>query len=409
MKEKLESILSELKAIGFPISKIEMELGFSNGLLGKAKNGVTNLSDEKMLLLENFYRMKTGNSIEPEEELEAEPETVLVVSETGLKEKPSVQRNAKVDEVMAKINKDFGPGTIMRLGDAPTQKFDVISTGSLMIDRATGINGLPRGRFVEIYGPESSGKTTITLHVIAEAQKLGLMCAFIDAEHAFDAEYAASLNVNVDELNVSQPDYGEQALEIADRLISTGLFGVVVVDSVAALTPKAEIEGEMGDSKMGLHARLMSQACRKLVGIVAKSNTLLVFVNQIRMKIGAYGNPEVVPGGEALKFYSSIRIEVRRSTYLKDGEVSVGNLTKVKIVKNKCAPPFKTAEFDILYGQGIDRIGELIDLAVESGVVKKSSSWYSYNDTKLGQGRDAVRELLEANPEMIAEIESKIL
>jgi recombination protein RecA len=405
MKEKLESILSELKAIGFPISKIEMELGFSNGLLGKAKNGVTNLSDEKMLLLQNFYKMKTGNSIE----LEDEPETVLVVSETGLKEKPSVQRNAKVDEVMAKINKDFGPGTIMRLGDAPTQKFDVISTGSLMIDRATGINGLPRGRFVEIYGPESSGKTTITLHVIAEAQKLGLMCAFIDAEHAFDAEYAASLNVNVDELNVSQPDYGEQALEIADRLISTGLFGVVVVDSVAALTPKSEIEGEMGDSKMGLHARLMSQACRKLVGIVAKSNTLLIFVNQIRMKIGGYGNPEVVPGGEALKFYSSIRMDVRKSTQLKDGEVSVGNLTKVKIVKNKCAPPFKTAEFDILYGQGIDRIGELIDLAVEKNVVKKSGSWYSYNDSKLGQGRDAVRELLEANPEMIAEIESKIL
>jgi recombination protein RecA len=314
-----------------------------------------------------------------------------------------------VDEVMAKINKDFGPGTIMRLGDAPTQKFDVISTGSLMIDRATGINGLPRGRFVEIYGPESSGKTTITLHVIAEAQKLGLMCAFIDAEHAFDAEYAASLNVNVDELNVSQPDYGEQALEIADRLISTGLFGVVVVDSVAALTPKSEIEGEMGDSKMGLHARLMSQACRKLVGIVAKSNTLLIFVNQIRMKIGGYGNPEVVPGGEALKFYSSIRMDVRKSTQLKDGEVSVGNLTKVKIVKNKCAPPFKTAEFDILYGQGIDRIGELIDLAVEKNVVKKSGSWYSYNDSKLGQGRDAVRELLEANPEMIAEIESKIL
>lgn len=348
---------------------------------------------------------ESQNSLEPEDE----SETVLVVSKTGLKEKPSVQRNAKVDEVMAKINKDFGPGTIMRLGDAPTQKFDVISTGSLMIDRATGINGLPRGRFVEIYGPESSGKTTITLHVIAEAQKLGLMCAFIDAEHAFDAEYAASLNVNVDELNVSQPDYGEQALEIADRLISTGLFGVVVVDSVAALTPKSEIEGEMGDSKMGLHARLMSQACRKLVGIVAKSNTLLIFVNQIRMKIGGYGNPEVVPGGEALKFYSSIRMDVRKSTQLKDGEVSVGNLTKVKIVKNKCAPPFKTAEFDILYGQGIDRIGELIDLAVEKNVVKKSGSWYSYNDSKLGQGRDAVRELLEANPEMIAEIESKIL
>lgn len=348
---------------------------------------------------------ESQSSLEPEDE----PETVLVVSKTGLKEKPSVQRNAKVDEVMAKINKDFGPGTIMRLGDAPTQKFDVISTGSLMIDRATGINGLPRGRFVEIYGPESSGKTTITLHVIAEAQKLGLMCAFIDAEHAFDAEYAASLNVNVDELNVSQPDYGEQALEIADRLISTGLFGVVVVDSVAALTPKSEIEGEMGDSKMGLHARLMSQACRKLVGIVAKSNTLLIFVNQIRMKIGGYGNPEVVPGGEALKFYSSIRMDVRKSTQLKDGEVSVGNLTKVKIVKNKCAPPFKTAEFDILYGQGIDRIGELIDLAVEKNVVKKSGSWYSYNDSKLGQGRDAVRELLEANPEMIAEIESKIL
>lgn len=432
MKQELELILTALKGMGYPTSKVESDLNFSNGLLGKAKNGLTNLSDEKFKSLEEYYKLKSeyGQGIKnkqpasmpenknvPESqsppsdtEIEEMPETQLVVTETGIKEKPSLERNKKIDECMAKINKDFGEGTIMRLGDMPTQKMDVVSTGSLLLDEATGIGGLPRGRFVEIYGPESSGKTTITLHIIAQAQKLGLNCAFVDAEHAFDPEYANALGINVDDLMVSQPDYGEQALEIVDRCIMTGAFGVVVIDSVAALTPKAEIEGEMGDSKMGLHARLMSQACRKLVGAVSKTNTLCIFINQIRMKIGlVMGNPEVVPGGQALKFYSSIRLEVRKSSQLKDGEVSIGNLTKVKVVKNKCAPPFKTAEFDIIYGKGIDRLGELIDLAVEKGVIEKSGSWYSYKTAKLGQGRYAVRQILEDNTEMAAEIESKLL
>jgi recombination protein RecA len=284
-----------------------------------------------------------------------------------------------------------------------------ISTGSIGLDVALGIGGLPRGRVIEIYGPESSGKTTIATHVIAEAQKKGGMCAFIDAEHAFDSAYAQKLGVDVDNLLISQPDYGEQALEIADRLILSGSLDVVVIDSVAALVPKSELEGEMGDSKMGLHARLMSQALRKLTATISKTNTICIFINQLREKIGVmFGNPEVTTGGNALKFYCSVRLDIRRISQIKDGDEAVGNRVKVKVVKNKVAPPFRAAEFDIIFGHGISKTGEIIDMGVELGVVQKNGSWFSYNTDKLGQGRDAVKQLLLDNPEMASEIEGKI-
>ena len=308
-----------------------------------------------------------------------------------------------------KIDKDFGKGSVMMMNEKSTEPMEVVSTGSIGLDVALGIGGLPRGRVIEIYGPESSGKTTIATHVIAEAQKKGGMCAFIDAEHAFDSNYARKLGVDVDNLLISQPDYGEQALEIADRLILSGALDVVVIDSVAALVPKGELEGEMGDSKMGLHARLMSQALRKLTATISKTNTICIFINQLREKIGVmFGNPETTTGGNALKFYASVRLDIRRMAQIKDGEEAIGNHVKVKVVKNKVAPPFRSAEFDIIFGEGISKMGEVIDMGVEFGIVQKSGSWFSYGADKLGQGRDAVRGLLHDNPELAAEIETKI-
>jgi recombination protein RecA len=308
-----------------------------------------------------------------------------------------------------KLDKAYGKGTVMKLGDRAVEEVESIPSGSLGVDLALGVNGYPRGRIIEIYGPESSGKTTLTLHAIAEAQKAGGIAAFIDAEHAFDRSYAEKLGVDVENLIISQPDNGEQALEIAENLIRSGAIDIVVIDSVAALTPKSEIEGEMGDSKMGLHARLMSQALRKLTGTISKTNCTVFFINQLREKIGVmFGNPETTTGGNALKFYASVRIDIRRSSQIKDGENVIGNRTKVKIVKNKVAPPFKTAEFDIMYGEGVSKTGEILDLAVEFEIIKKSGSWFSYGDTKLGQGRDAVKNLIKDNPEMADELEIKI-
>ncbi len=310
---------------------------------------------------------------------------------------------------MDKIDKDFGKGSVMMMNEKGEQTQEVISTGSIGLDSALGIGGLPKGRVIEIYGPESSGKTTIATHVIAEAQKKGGMCAFIDAEHAFDSTYAQKLGVDIDNLLISQPDYGEQALEIADRLILSGALDVVVIDSVAALVPKSELEGEMGDSKMGLHARLMSQALRKLTATISKTNTICIFINQMREKIGVmFGNPETTTGGNALKFYASVRLDIRRMAQIKDGEEAVGNRVKVKVVKNKVAPPFRTAEFDIIFGEGISKVGEILDTGVEMGIVQKSGSWFSYNTDKLGQGREGVKSLLRDNPALADEIEGKI-
>ena len=310
---------------------------------------------------------------------------------------------------MDKIDKDFGKGSVMLMNEKADQQIEIISTGSIGLDVALGIGGLPRGRIIEIYGPESSGKTTIATHVIAEAQKKGGMCAIIDAEHAFDSNYAQKLGVDVDNLLISQPDYGEQALEIADRLILSGALDVVVIDSVAALVPKGELEGEMGDSKMGLHARLMSQALRKLTATISKTNTICIFINQLREKIGVmFGNPETTTGGNALKFYASVRLDIRRIAQIKDGEEAVGNRAKVKVVKNKVAPPFRSAEFDIIFGEGISKTGEIIDMGVDLSIVQKSGSWYSYNGDKLGQGRDAVKQLLLDNPGLATDIEAKI-
>ena len=310
---------------------------------------------------------------------------------------------------MDKIDKDFGKGSVMIMGEKPHVEQEYISTGSLGLDVALGIGGLPKGRVIEIYGPESSGKTTIATHVIAEAQKKGGMCAIIDAEHAFDSNYARKLGVDIDNLLISQPDYGEQALEIADRLILSGALDVVVIDSVAALVPKSELEGEMGDSKMGLQARLMSQALRKLTATIAKTNCCCIFINQLREKIGVmFGNPETTTGGNALKFYASVRLDIRRMAQIKDGDEAIGNRVKVKVVKNKVAPPFRNAEFDIIFGEGISKTGEIIDMGVELGILQKSGSWFSYDSNKLGQGRDSVKQLLLDNPEMSAEIEGKI-
>ena len=309
-----------------------------------------------------------------------------------------------------KLDKAYGKGTVMKMSDAAIQDVEAIPSGSLGLDIALGVGGYPRGRVIEIYGPESSGKTTLTLHAIAEAQKAGGIAAFIDAEHAFDRFYAEKLGVDIDNLIISQPDNGEQALEIADNLIRSGAIDIVVVDSVAALTPKSEIEGEMGDSKMGLHARLMSQALRKLTGSISKTNCTVIFINQLREKIGVmFGNPETTTGGNALKFYASVRLDIRRSTQIKDSDGNVlGNKTKVKVVKNKVAPPFKMAEFDIMYGGGVSKVGEVLDIAVEHEIIKKSGSWFSYKDTKLGQGRDAVKAIIKDNPELLDELETKI-
>ncbi|PKP43025.1 MAG: recombinase RecA [Bacteroidetes bacterium HGW-Bacteroidetes-10] len=321
----------------------------------------------------------------------------------------SPEKLKALQATLDKIEKDYGKGTVMKMGEQPKWEVSTIASGSIALDHALGIGGYPRGRVIEIYGPESSGKTTLAIHAVAEAQKLGGIAAIIDAEHAFDRTYAKKLGVNVDTLLISQPDNGEQALEITDALIRSGAVDIIVIDSVAALTPKAEIEGEMGDSKMGLQARLMSQALRKLTANISKTNTCCIFINQLRDKIGImFGNPETTTGGNALKFYASVRVDVRRITQLKDGEEATGNRVRAKIVKNKMAPPFRKAEFDIVFGEGISKIGEVIDLGVEFEIVKKSGSWFSYGDTKIGQGREAVKQLLLDNPELMNEIEGKI-
>jgi len=325
----------------------------------------------------------------------------------------SNEKDAKLKALkltLDKLDKTYGKGTVMKMGDAAVQEVDVIPTGSLGLDVALGVGGYPRGRVIEIYGPESSGKTTLTLHAIAEAQRNGGIAAFIDAEHAFDRYYAEKLGVDIENLIISQPDNGEQALEIADNLIRSGAIDIIIIDSVAALTPKSEIEGEMGDSKMGLHARLMSQALRKLTSSISKTNCTVIFINQLREKIGVmFGNPETTTGGNALKFYASVRLDIRRSTQIKDSNSEVqGNKTRVKVVKNKVAPPFRMAEFDIMYGMGISKVGEIIDQGVNYEIIKKSGSWFSYDDTKLGQGRDAVKILLQDNPELMEELEQKI-
>ncbi|MBX2907815.1 MAG: recombinase RecA [Taibaiella sp.] len=308
-----------------------------------------------------------------------------------------------------KIEKDYGKGSVMMLGDKQQDAMEVISTGSIGLDTALGVGGLPAGRIIEIYGPESSGKTTIAIHTIAQSQKKGGICAIIDAEHAFDASYARKLGVDVDNLIISQPDYGEQGLEIADRLISSGAVDVVVIDSVAALVPKGELEGEMGDSKMGLQARLMSQALRKLTATISRTGCCCIFINQLREKIGVmFGNPETTTGGNALKFYASVRLDIRRVSQIKDGDVAAGNRVRVKVVKNKVAPPFRQSEFDIIFGEGISKVGEIIDMGVELGILQKSGSWFAYSDSKIGQGRDAVKQFLHDNPEVADEIEGKI-
>ena len=310
---------------------------------------------------------------------------------------------------MAKIEKDFGKGSVMKMGDIGIENVDIIPTGSLALNAALGVGGYPRGRIIEIYGPESSGKTTLAIHAIAEAQKAGGVAAFIDAEHAFDRFYAEKLGVNVNELIISQPDNGEQALEIADQLIRSSAIDILIVDSVAALTPKAEIEGDMGDNRVGLQARLMSQALRKLTATISKTNTCCIFINQLREKIGVmFGNPETTTGGNALKFYSSVRLDIRRVTTLKDGDTPIGNQVRVKVVKNKVAPPFRKAEFEITFGEGISKAGEVVDLGVQYGIIKKSGSWFSYGESRLGQGRDAVKKLIKDNPELSAEIEEQI-
>lgn len=319
------------------------------------------------------------------------------------------QKLKALEATLGTIEKSFGKGTIMKLGDNAIEAVDVISTGSIALDFALGVGGVPKGRVVEIYGPESSGKTTLAMHIVAEAQKQGGIAAFIDAEHAFDRFYAQKLGVDIENLLVSQPDNGEQALEIADSLIRSAAIDVVVIDSVAALTPKSEIEGDMGDSKMGLQARLMSQALRKLTANISKTGTVCIFINQLREKIGVmFGNPETTTGGNALKFYSSVRLDIRRISQIKDGDSVKGNRTRVKVVKNKVAPPFRKAEFDLIYGEGISKIGEIIDLGVDFNIIKKSGSWFSYGETKLGQGRDAVKLLLQDNPDLVEELEIKI-
>ncbi len=403
-----ESLIEKLNNCGLKKSQIETELGMPKNSLAGMLSGSKEIPAKWLQRLSDF-----ADGVRKELKTETASVSNATVSQNGSIQLPQKEESGKLKELRnltEKINKDFGVGTVMLLGDTPSEGYDIISTGSLSLNDALGIGGFPRGRIVEIYGTESSGKTTIATHVIAQAQKLGLKCLLVDAENSFDPEYSNAIGVKIDELLYCQPSYGEQGLEVADRYISDGKVNVVVIDSVAALVPKAELEGEMGDSKMGLHARLMSQACRKMTGNIAKNNVLCIFINQVRSKIGVvYGNPEVTTGGMALQFYASIRLEVRRSTKIENGEVQVGNKVRVKVVKNKCAPPFRVAEFDVIYGKGIDRTGEVVDLSVLKGVVNKAGSWYSYGSDKLGQGRDAVIELLENHPELLKEIEDKTI
>lgn len=404
--QELIKKLQEMVDAGSKKADLEETIGLPKNSLSAVLNGKVEMPKKWVPVIQKFFENPIA---------EAEPEkTQMVVKKNGtLDLTPSAETLEKMQMAVDKINKDFGAGSVMKLGDEPMKDIQVISTGCRSLNEALGIGGLPRGRIVEIYGPEGSGKTTIATYCIAEAQKIGGKCAFIDAEHAFDAEYAKAIGVKTDELYLSQPDYGEQALEEADRLILSGGYSIVVIDSVAALVPKAELEGEMGDSKMALQARLMSQACRKLVGTVSKTNTLLIFINQLRAIINqGYGNwngpTEITTGGNALKFYASVRLDVRKSASIKDGEELIGNKVRVKVVKSKVAPPFKIAIFDILYGYGIDNIGDVIDIACEKGVIQKSGSWFSYEGNKLGQGREMVRQVFKDNPDLLSKVESQI-
>lgn len=398
----MEELILELKKIvdaGTKKSELEDSIGLPKNSLSAVLGGSKDMPESWVPKIKEFLSRPL-----------AEPTPIglpqMSVNHDGnLSLAPSKEALQRAKEAMDKINKDFGEGSIMRLGDKPMGNIEAIPTGSLGLDYALGIGGLPRGRIIEIYGPESSGKTTVALHVIAEAQKRCGNCAFIDVEHAFDEKYARTIGVNIEELQLSQPDYGEQALEEADRIIMSGAFAVVVIDSVAALVPKAELEGEMGDSKMGLQARLMSQACRKLTGTISKTNTICIFINQLRATIGnPYQPQEITTGGNALKFYSSVRLDVRKMAQIKDGDEAIGNRVKVKVVKNKVAPPFKNCEYDIIFGEGIDKIGELIEIASNLGIIKKAGSWYSYNDNKLGQGKDTAKQLLKDHPQLLEEI-----
>lgn len=410
-KVKLITELNELiSSQNLKKSTIEEAIGFPKNGLSNFLSGKKELPEKWLLPIKNYI---DTFSMGVDMAMPEIPKTKLVVEKTGLKEKPSDSAMDRIRAMNEKINKDFGEGTVMIFGDKPNKEYQTISTGSLLLNKALGIGGLPRGRIVEIFGMESSGKTTLALYAMADAQRQGLKCLLIDAENSFDPEYAQILGVKIDELDYCQPDYGEQGLEIADRKIITGEYGCVVIDSVAALVPKGELEGEMGDSKMGLHARLMSQACRKMVGSIAKTNTLVIFINQIRNKIGVmYASPEVTTGGMALQFYASVRLSVSRSisneNSIMNGDTREGNLTTVKVIKNKCACPFRSAKFYIVYSQGIDNASEVIDLALEEGIIEKSGSWFSYDGSKIGQGKKSIKELLENNAELFDEIKSKL-
>lgn len=411
-KTDVKKLIEVIKKNNISFSDIESGANLGVGVISSMfeSNKISVLDYEMTIayLYDNGY-YDISDSGEKVKTIKDKTPNIVVTNNGKLKEQPNSEVKKSLREHIEKINKDFGVGSVMFLNDKKQDDCKFIPTGSLGLDIALGIGGLPCGRIVEIYGPESSGKTSLSLHIISEAQKLGGICSFVDAEHAFDSSYAKKLGVDIDNLLISQPDYGEQALEIADRLISTGQISVIVIDSVAALIPKGELDGEMGDSKMGLHARLMSQACRKLVGTIAKTGTICIFINQLRDKIGVmFGSPETTTGGNALKFYSSVRLDVRRISQLKDGDNIIGNRVKVKIVKNKVAPPFKVIEYDFIYGEGISKSGEIVDKAVELGIIQKSGSWFSYNSDKLGQGKDNVITLFKDNPELELEIVSKI-
>lgn len=398
----MKELISELKRLveaGTKKTELEEAIGLPKNSLSAVLNGSKEMPESWKPKIEAYLYSPIAEAAQPK---------MAVKSNGNLSLTPSEDKLRRAQEAIDKINKDFGENSVMRLGDKPSTSIECIPTGSLSLNAALGVGGLPKGRITEIYGPESSGKTTVALHIIAEAQKQGGLCAFIDVEHAFDESYARAIGVNTAELRLSQPDYGEQALEEADRLIVSGGFSIVVIDSVAALVPKSELEGEMGDSKMGAQARLMSQACRKLTASISKTNTVCIFINQLRSTIGNMYVFEVTTGGNALKYYASVRLDVRKTAQLKDGDEAFGNRVKVKVVKNKVAPPFKIAEFDIIFGQGIDYVGEVIDAAVTRNIIKKAGSWFSYGEAKLGQGRETVRQLLKDNQELLSEIESKL-